>query len=75
MDIVEFLETQYGCELLEYQKTFLRDMYKVYKERGDLRIVMRRNNGQYDFYTYLKQNNLPIAKELLSNGTTIDCNK
>lgn len=75
MDIVEFLETQCGCKLLECQKVFLRDVYKIYKERGDLRIVMRKNEGQNNFYTYLKQNNLPIAKELLSNGTTIDCNK
>lgn len=75
MDIVEFLETQCGCKLLECQKAFVRDVYKVYKEHGDIRIVMRKDKNMRNFHTYLKQNNLPIAKELLSNGTTIDCNK
>lgn len=39
-------------------------MYDAYKNNKDIRIITNRHNAQFYFYTYLKQNNLPICKEL-----------
>lgn len=77
MDVVEFAEALVGYNLPEWQKAFIRDVYKVYKDRKDVRIVMCPVNGRSEFYTYLKQNNLPInkeLKELTQDGKTLDCN-
>lgn len=65
MDIVEYVETVVGLKLLDYQKEFLRAMYEEYKNKKDIRIIMHRSYFcQKYFYTYLKQNYLPICKEL-----------
>ena len=74
-DIIEFAEIELGCKLLECQKALIRNAYELYGEHGNLKIVIRKNEGRNDFYTYLKQNNLPIAKELEQYGTTTNCNK
>lgn len=75
MDIVEFVEKQCGIELLEYQKAILRDLYEEYKNKKDIRILMCPHIGRDHFYTYLKQHNLPICKELTQSGKTLDSNK
>ena len=64
MDIVEYAETIFGVKLLDYQKVLLKKMYDAYKNSKDIRIITNRYNAQFYFYTYLKQNNLPICKEL-----------
>lgn len=64
MDIVEYAETIFGVKLLDYQKVLLKKMYEAYKNNKDMQIIMNRHNAQFYFYTYLKQNNLPICKEL-----------
>lgn len=64
MDIVEYAETIFGVKLLDYQKVLLKKMYEAYKNNKDIQIIMNRRNAQFYFYTYLKQNNLPICKEL-----------
>lgn len=65
MDIVEYAETVFGLKLLDYQKAFLKAMYEEYKNKKDIRIIMHRPYFcQEYFYTYLKQNDLPICKEL-----------
>ena len=74
MDIVEYVETVLGLELLDYQKALLRDLYEEYKNKKDIRIIMRPHIGRNYFYTYLKQNNLPICKELTQSGKTLDSN-
>lgn len=74
MDIVEYVETVLGLELLDYQKVILRDLYEEYKNTKDIRIVMRPHIGRDYFYTYLMQHNLPICKELTQSGKTLDSN-
>lgn len=74
MDIVEYVETVLGLELLDYQKALLRDLHEEYKNKKDIRILMCPHTGQNYFYTYLKQNNLPISKELTQSGKAIDSN-
>lgn len=74
MDIVEYDETVLGLELLDYQKALLRDLYEKYKNKKDIRILMPRHIGRDYFYTYLKQHNLPICKELTQSGKTLDSN-
>ena len=74
MDIVEYVETVLGLELLDCQKALLRDLYEEYKNKKDIRIIMCPHTGQNYFYTYLKQNNLSICKELTQSGKTIDSN-
>ena len=70
MDIVEFIEQYIDIRLPEWQKAAIRDLYELQKNSdGKLRIIMRPFNGQNSFYTYLKQNNLPIGKELTRYGT------
>lgn len=64
MDIVEYAETIFGVKLLDYQKVLLKKMYEAYKNNKDMRIITNCHNTQFYFYTYLKQNNLPICKEL-----------
>lgn len=61
---MEYVETVLELELLDYQKAILRSLYETYIKKKDMRIVMGPRNGQKYFYTYLKQNNLPICKEL-----------
>ena len=70
MDIVEFAEREYGCELFEWQKEYLRNIEELYKQAKDgnvdIRFVMMpRRVGR--LYTYFK------LEELLSNGTQNDC--
>lgn len=74
MDIAEYAETVLGLELLDYQKVFLKDLHEKYKNKKDIRILMPRHIGRDCFYTYLKQNNLPICKELTQIGKTLDSN-
>ena len=71
MDVVEYAEKIIGSELPEWQKAALRDLHKIYKDsNGKTYLVMRPFNGRNAFYTYLKENNLPICKELTQHGTT-----
>lgn len=71
MDIVEFAESCMNVNLPEWQKAALRDLYELKeKDSGKFYIIMRPFNGRSSFYTYLKQNNLPISKELTKYGTT-----
>ena len=71
MDIVEFAESCMNVNLPEWQKAALRDLYELQeRDSKKLYIVMRPFNGRNAFYTYLKQNNLPITKELSEYGTT-----
>lgn len=74
MDIVDFVEKQCGIELLEYQKALLRALYEKYKNKKDIQILMPRHIDRDCFYTYLKQHNLPICKELTQSGKTLDSN-
>lgn len=74
MDIVEYVETVLGLKLLDYQKVFLKDLYEKYKNKKDIRILMCPHIGRKHFYTYLKQNNLQICKELTQSGKTLDSN-
>lgn len=64
MDVVEYVETIFGLELLEYQKVILRDLYEKYKNKKDMQIGMSSCIGRNNFYMYLKQNGLPICKEV-----------
>ena len=71
MDIVEFAESSMNVNLPDWQKAALRDLYELCKTSdGKFYIVMRPFNGRSSFYTYLKENNLPISKELTQYGTT-----
>lgn len=71
MDIVEFAESCMNVSLPEWQKAALRDLYELQeRDSKKLYIVMRPFNGRSAFYTYLKQHNLPISKELNKYGTT-----
>lgn len=71
MDVVEYAEKIIGSELLEWQKAAVQDLYELCRDgNGKLYIVMRPFNGRNAFYTYLKENKLPICKELTQNGTT-----
>lgn len=54
----------FGVKILDYQKVILKKMYEEYKNNKDIRIIMNRYNAQFCFYTYLRQNNLKICKEL-----------
>ena len=58
------LKLFFGLKLLEYQKVILRAMYEQYKNKKDVRIVMHPYFCQEYFYVYLKQNSLPVRKEL-----------
>lgn len=64
MDIVEYIEMIFRLKLLDYQKAVLRALYETYKNKKDIRIIMSPHIGQNYFYTYLRQNDLPICKEL-----------
>ena len=64
MDIVEYIEMIFRLKLLDYQKAVLRALYEMYKNKKDIRIIMSPHIGQNYFCTYLRQNNLPICKEL-----------
>lgn len=71
MNIIEYVENSMKIKLPEWQKAAVQDLYELYKSSdGKLYIVMRPFNGRKSFYMYLKQNNLPISKELTQNGTT-----
>lgn len=60
MDIVEFVEKQYNCNLAEWQKKALLDLYDLYQRDKKLCVIMHKKQGSNELYTYLKQNNLPI---------------
>lgn len=71
MNIIEYVESSMSIELPEWQKAAVQDLYELCKSGdGKLYIVMRPFNGRKSFYTYLKQNNRPICRELIQNGTT-----
>ena len=74
MDIVEYAETLCGSKLPEWQKAVLKDTYELYKNKKTIRIVMCPSAGRNYFYTYSKDNNLPICKELTQNGKTLNSN-
>lgn len=63
MDIVEFAETYYGCELPEWQKEYLRTLDKLCKD-GHARVVVNKGVARVYFKYRLK--------ELLNNGKTND---
>lgn len=64
MDIAEYVEMIYGLKLLDYQKAVLRVLYEAYKNKKDIRIIINPRISQNYFSTYLRQNDLPICKEL-----------
>lgn len=64
MDIVEFVEQEYGVKLLEWQKKYLRTLDREY-HKGDIRIAIT-TRGIGRMFTYFK------LKELIPNGTTND---
>lgn len=71
MDIVEFAEQETGTKLCEWQKCVLRDVYNIYlSKRNKLHLVMHPHHGRSYYLRYLEQNNLPICKELIQNGST-----
>ena len=73
MDIIDYVESSMNIKLPEWQKAAVRDLYELCKTSDDkLYIVMRPFNGGKHFYTYLRQNNLPIGKELFPNGATTE---
>lgn len=64
MDIVEFAESKYGVKLVDWQKTYLRTLDRLYVD-GNVRVVIvPRGIGR--MFTYFK------LKELVPNGTTND---
>lgn len=75
MDIAEYVEAIFGIKLLEYQKMFIRAVYHEYKNTRSIQITLP-SCGSYKeaYYAYLKQNNLPILKELTQSGKTLDSN-
>ena len=75
MDIVEYIGTVLELELLDCQKVLLRNLYETYKNKKDIRILVRPHIGRNYFYTHLKQNILPIYKELTQNRKTLDSDK
>lgn len=75
MDIIEYVEKTYEIKLLEHQKIFLRAVYDEYKNTGSICFTMSsRRPVIAAYYAYLKQNNLPICKELTQIGKTLDSN-
>ena len=64
VDIVDFVEKEYGAKLVEWQKEYLRMLDREYG-KSDARIaVVSRGVGR--MFTYFK------LKELISNGATND---
>lgn len=64
MDIVEFVEHEYGIQLFDWQKHYLRTLDREYN-RGEVRIVVT-SRGIGRMFTYFK------LKELILNGATND---
>ena len=64
MDIVEFAEKFYDVELVDWQKTYLRTLDRLYADRSVRVVVVPRGVGR--MFTYFK------LKELIPNGTTND---
>lgn len=60
MDIVEFVENEYGANLVEWQKEYLRTLDKGYRDRNIRIAVLPRGVGR--MFTYFK------LKELIQNG-------
>ena len=75
MDIVEYIETVLELELLDCQKVLLRNLYEKYKNKKDIRILVCPHIDQNYFYTHLKQNILPIYKNLTQSWKTLDSYK
>lgn len=67
MDIVEFAETYYGCELPEWQQKYIRMLYEMGK---DAKIYIRIPNRSDRTQVLIHINNI---KELFENGTQNDC--
>ena len=64
MDIVEFVKSEYGVELFDWQKEYLRTLDREYNQ-GNIRIaVVSRGVGR--MLTYFK------LKELIQDGKTND---
>ena len=72
MDIVEYIETALELELLDCQKVLIRNSYE---NKKDIRILVGPHIGRNYVYTHLKQNILPIYKELTQSGKTLDSDK
>lgn len=62
MDIVEFAEKFYDVELIDWQKTYLRTLDRLYADRSVRIVVVPRGVGR--MFTYFKM------KELTPNGKT-----
>ena len=75
MDVVEYIETALELELLDCQKVLIRDLYEKYKNKKDIRILVGSHIGRNYVYTHLKQNILPIYKELTQGGKALDSDK
>ena len=67
MDIVEFAETRYGCELPEWQKKHIRMLDEMGKD-AKIYIVMPAHAGRTQALIHLDN-----IKELFANGTQNDC--
>ena len=65
MDMVEFAEKFMNVELLDWQKKHIQFLEKLPPDT-DIRIVMPKNAGRHQVYTYMN------PKELILNGTTND---
>ena len=65
-DIVQFIESEFGVRLFDWQKNHIRTLYENYRDTN-IRIVMPRHLGEHQAYIYMNQ-----AKELLTNGKTND---
>ena len=66
MDIVEFVESHTNAELKDWQKEYIRTLYKLSQNR-DVRILFPKNCGRSEFYVYFNK-----FKELIHDGKTID---
>lgn len=75
MDIVEYIETALELELLDCQKVLIRNLYEKYENKKDIRILVGPHIGRNYVYTHLKQNILPIYKELTQSWKTLDSDK
>ena len=64
MDIVEFAEQTYEVKLYEWQKEYLRTLDTLYKQGGDIHVVMNKGVGR--MFTYFK------LKELFEDGPSLN---
>lgn len=66
MDIIEFAEARYRCELPEWQKNYIRMLYEMGKD-AKIYICMPPHSGRTQALIHINN-----VKELLSNGAQND---